>query len=88
MIEVALCLTAAALGALSWSLLEQRTDRAQRRAIAEALEAERKAWTELLSKASAANETLGTELARQRDQLASLEMRLGAAPPRNYTPGR
>lgn len=88
MTELTIALLSCALGALIWALIEQRTDRTQRRAVADAIEAERKHGAELLAKAAAANETLGTELARQRDHLASLEMRLGATAPRSFTPGR
>ncbi len=81
-------LSAMSTGALLWSICEQRREQSQRRALTVELAKEREAWTDLLAKAGAANETLGTELARQRDQLASLEMRLMAAPSRGFTQPR
>lgn len=38
---------------------------------------ERRRWSRVLAEAAAANQTLTDELARQRDQLAALEMRSG-----------
>lgn len=84
MTELTIALLAFALGTTIWSLLEQRRTRTALERSATALEADRA----ILEKASRANETVALELTRQRDQLASLEMRLTPAAPRGFTPPR
>lgn len=84
MYEPIIGLTGIAVGAILCSLWELHRTRRSLDQASRDLKADR----EILQRASSANETLGQELARQRDQLASLEMRLGAAPSRSFTPGR
>lgn len=84
MIELTTALLGAAIASCIWSVLEQRRCRQSLESARSDLASDR----EVLAKAAQANETLGLELARQRDQLASLEMRSTGAPPRGFGPGR
>ncbi len=84
MTELTITLLAFTLGIIVWSLLEQRRTRTALDRAAAELVADRA----VLAAAAAANATLGEEMVRQRDQLASLEMRLGAAPSRGFTQPR
>lgn len=84
MTEIMLALLGIAIGVIGYAMFEvQRTRKALDQASRE-LRADR----EILGKASASNETLAGELARQRDQLAAVEMRLAGPPTRGFNPPR
>lgn len=84
MIEVMIALMGAAVAGIASAVVDQHRARKALDAAADALRADR----DVLARAAQANETLAAELTRQRDQLASLEMRMGAAPQARGFPGR